>query len=464
MRGGLFSKYLRLTVILLTLSIVTPWSDIMTGGEIVASVHAAAKKRKSKSKRSSRKTTKSRSKSRKSKRSRKKRRRVPVVTTLWRSPDGSQWIHKGRRGIITHRDSTGIVRAMWQYTGGVNAGSKYAEALNDYAKVLRADSVRIYSLVVPSQGEYYMPDLTSTRGAERDAIEAMSRNLDKSICAVLVNDTLAKHLDEEIFNRTDHHWSPIGAYYAASALAAEAGVPFRDLSEYTPDTIRNYVGTMYKFSGDPQVKNSPELFIYYMPPEGYKSRFVTYKVNGHAVSESAPHEAPFFRKFPDGSGAAYCAFMGGDYCAVKVTNTGGPPGRKILIVKDSYGNSLAPCLFGSFEEVHVVDFRYFPHDLIDYIRTNDITDLLFVNCISIAFNPTTASRFRQMMRKERSAPVGHPIPGIAPGEDNNSSEEEITEGDVTDEEISEEKSSAEEEIAEEEEAFVEETDNISILF
>lgn len=98
--------------------------------------------------------------------------------------------------------------------------------------------------------------------------------------------------------------------------------------------------------------------------------------------------------------------MGGDSRTVKVTNTGGTPGRRLLIVKDSYGNAVASNLFGSFEEVHVADFRYYPHSLIDYIRDNKITDFVIANCISLAFAPNTTARYETMLRgKKSSAPL-----------------------------------------------------------
>ena len=88
--------------------------------------------------------------------------------------------------------------------------------------------------------------------------------------------------------------------------------------------------------------------------------------------------------------------MGGDLYTVKVTNTGGTPGRKLLIVKDSYGNAMASNLFGSFEEVHVIDFRYFPHNLLKYVRDNGITDLAIANTLNIALSNAWQNRYETM--------------------------------------------------------------------
>ena len=321
------------------------------------------------------------------------------VTTLYKSADGNEWVHRGKAGIYVTRDSLGVVRALQDYSGRPTAGKKYMEMISEYARRLEGDGVRVYSLIAPTQGEFYLPEPYSTQGAEQASIATMYSYLDPLVTGVMVCDTLRAHKDEDIYSRTDHHWSPLGAYYGGKVFAQEAGVDFLPLSKYTTGEVKDYVGTMYKYTGDPAVKNNPETFVYYMPPEGYESEFITYKVSGgKTVGESGPEKKAFFRKFNDGSGAAYCTFMGGDSFTVKVTNTGGTPGRKVLIVKDSYGNAVAPTLFGSFEEVHVTDFRYFPHGLLDYVRKNGITDLVFINTIQLATAPNTARRLEIMMK------------------------------------------------------------------
>ena len=68
--------------------------------------------------------------------------------------------------------------------------------------------------------------------------------------------------------------------------------------------------------------------------------------------------------------------MGGDELAVKV-KTDVKNGRKLLIVKDSYGNAVPGYLFGSFEEIYVVDMRNFQCNLVDFIEDRGVTDVLF---------------------------------------------------------------------------------------
>ena len=341
-----------------------------------------------KTKKTTRKTTKKTKKSSK-----------PAIQVLFSDPETGEWIHKGNSGIIIHKDTIGVVRGMSPFTGPGTGAESYAAAINRYGDYFAdTDSnVRVYSLLAPTQGEYYMPEQVSTIGAERRAIDRTSSFFNGSVTPIIIGDTLQNHIDEEIYSRTDHHWSPLGAFYAASAVAEAAGVDFLPIDVYEENVVYEYVGTMYKFSGDKEIQECPEDFVYFVPPMSYDAEFINYTIkNQKTMGENEPHPEEFFKKYPDGSSAAYLTFMGGDYSTVKVSGTGGTPGRRVLIVKDSYGNAMASCLFGSFEEVHVIDFRYFPHNLRDYVEKNGITDLVFENCVQLAFAPATAERLNIM--------------------------------------------------------------------
>ena len=77
---------------------------------------------------------------------------------------------------------------------------------------------------------------------------------------------MEQHKDEAIYARTDHHWLPLAAYYAAQQFASVAKVPFCNLSSYEQQTIHRFVGSMAHFSGDATLmKSSPEDFIFYTP-------------------------------------------------------------------------------------------------------------------------------------------------------------------------------------------------------
>ncbi|MBR2453866.1 MAG: hypothetical protein IKB35_02575, partial [Clostridia bacterium] len=63
-------------------------------------------------------------------------------------------------------------------------------------------------------------------------------------------------------------------------------------------------------------------------------------------------------------------------------------GRKLFIIKDSYGNALVPFLTGSFEEIWVADIRYFTKNPIEFMKEQGITDYLCSMCAFFSCGPT----------------------------------------------------------------------------
>lgn len=304
------------------------------------------------------------------------------------------------------------VRALMAY-GGRGGGEAYARALNEYKEAL--PGVTIYSMVVPLASEFYTPDKAkSATKPQLPTIQNINKHLAPGIRPVNVYNALASHVNEPIYLRTDHHWAPLGAFYAAQALAKTAGVPFRGLDAYTKKTIHNYVGTMYGYSKDISVKKAPEDFIYYEPNAvSYTTTYNNYTVSKdyRVTGEGKAYQGPFFYQHKDGSSGAYTTFMGSDYKLTKI-KTGTKNGRRLLIIKDSYGNALPGYLFYSFEEVHVVDFRYFTRNIRKYVRDNNITDLVFCTNIFNAYAPSTYNKVTKFLHQGDNsfepAPVKEP--------------------------------------------------------
>ena len=49
---------------------------------------------------------------------------------------------------------------------------------------------------------------------------------------------------------------------------------------------------------------------------------------------------------------------------------------KLLLIKDSYGNTFAQFPVEDYAEVHVIDLRFFRDDIVEYAKANGITDTL----------------------------------------------------------------------------------------
>ena len=291
-------------------------------------------------------------------------------------------------------------RALMIFGGSGKGPSSYAGTLNRYRRELPSD-VRIYAMVIPTSIEFYCPEKVKKHtNSELATIRNIYAQLSDDVTAVDVYTPLGQHASEPIFLRTDHHWAPLGAFYAAEKFAHTAGVPFRPLSSYNKKMVRNFVGTMYGYSKDISIKNAPEDFIYYTPKDSsYVTTIIDFDLDKdfHIIKEHAPRNGQFFYRYKDGSGGAYSTFMGGDRKIVSV-KTGVKNGRKLLIIKDSFGNALPGYFFYSFGEVHVVDFRYFNRNLRRYIADNHITDVVVALNIFNAYSSSVSKKLQSLLQ------------------------------------------------------------------
>ena len=295
------------------------------------------------------------------------------------------------------------VRALMAFGGSASGCVGYANSANKYKETF--PDVNIYCMVIPTSIEFYCPEKArkSTK-PQRPVIDNVIAHLDPGVKAVDIYYTLKEHAREDIYLRTDHHWAPLGAYYAAKKFAEVAGVPFRTLDSYEQHVVHRYVGSMYGYSKDISVKNAPEDFVYYTPVGvDYTTTYINLSVSDglRVIGESKPYTGPFFYKYKDGSGGAYCTFMGGDM-KITTVRTSTKNGRRLIILKDSFGNAIPGWLFFSFEEIHVIDSRYFKRNMVDYVRENHITDILFANNIFKAYSSHTYGNYTRFLTQNGS--------------------------------------------------------------
>lgn len=303
--------------------------------------------------------------------------------------------------IVVGKDEN--VRALMAYGGETTGCTGYAEVANFYKQTF--PNVNVYCMVIPTSIAYYCPEKVKKHTKPQlPTIRNVIAHLDPDVKPVNIYFTLKKHKDEDIYLRTDHHWSPLGGYYAAQTFAKIAGVPFKDLKHYEQHVVHGYVGSMYGYSKDIAVKNAPEDFVYYTPTNvEYNTTYIVYTINKsyQVTGESRPVQGPFFYKYKDGNGGAYCTMMGGDSKITQV-RTSTKNGRRLIILKDSFGNMLPGYLFYSFEEIHVIDGRYFTKDMVTYVNENKITDILFANNIFSAYSNSTCKAYKRFINQQWS--------------------------------------------------------------
>ena len=176
--------------------------------------------------------------------------------------------------------------------------------------------------------------------------------------------TLKNHSGEDIYYRTDHHWTTLGAYYGANAILNAMGLPELRLSDYSPTTVTTeFLGTNYSSAG--AWWTEPDTITVCVPEDGKEvtSNFTGKDEPGRLY---APEQLEVKNK--------YAYFLGGNQplCVIR-SQSDGP---KILVIRDSYSDCLAPFLSERFSEVHLFDLRYNRLSCLAYIEEHDIDMVL----------------------------------------------------------------------------------------
>ena len=237
----------------------------------------------------------------------------------------------------------------------------------DFLNLLAEQSpVPIYFGVIPTSAAIWQDRLPE--GAPTADEESVIRELagESRAQTVDIYGALAAHAEEDIYYRTDHHWTSLGAFYGANAILSAMGREPLDLTDYTPITVSDsFYGTIFSTSGVRWVP--PDSIEVYVTEDGVS-------VTSYPKGEPEPgklYDASYLTKKNQ-----YAYFLGGNQplCVVR----SGKPGAegKLLLVRDSYADSLTPFLTERFREIHLIDLRYYRASLQDYIRENGIDEIM----------------------------------------------------------------------------------------
>ncbi len=257
------------------------------------------------------------------------------------------------------------------YAGGYNQ-ELYVKSIDAFAKDLDGIA-QVYSMVAPTKADFYCPkDYERYNASQLEDINYIEEHLSDRVKSVRCYDVLQQHTDEYIYFRTDHHWTANGAYYAAAEFAKAAGVPFKEMNSdnFEAKVIEGFVGSLYGSTNDANLLNDPDAFSYYVPKNKYECYYydMAYNLDG---------KYPFF--IAQEPRNAFGTYMGSDKKIVRI-ETDCKNGRKLMVIKDSYGNVEIPFFMNSFEEIYVTDVRFFDLNAIDFVKEQGITDVLFILC------------------------------------------------------------------------------------
>ena len=180
-------------------------------------------------------------------------------------------------------------------------------------------------------------------------------------------DLLAHQQDGQLYYRTDHHWTTYGAYVGYLAFCREKGLVPVSLDELEAETAaEDFCGTIYSKVNDYSQKGD-KITIYRNPSD----KLTVYYEDTKETTDSL-YNLKYARKKDK-----YSLFLDNLHPLIEITNENAESERELVLIKDSYANSITPFLAHHFKKIYVFDTRYYKWGPSSFIKGHEgVTDVL----------------------------------------------------------------------------------------
>ncbi len=236
--------------------------------------------------------------------------------------------------------------------------------------------------LIPTAGDI-LPEVLPARHAPYRYAECAA--LAQEVCANLevlpLGEALSAAREEQIYYKTDHHLTSAGCYAAYSAFCRAKGREPLPRSAYTVTACEGFRGSSWASSGYWLAR--PETLELW--DAGQPLRVTIQDFDKEDISA----ESVFFTENL-ASDDWYTVFLDGNHPLVRIENPGAQ-GGKLLLVRDSYAHCLAPFLAADYQEVVLVDLRFYRLSVSELIGRFGITELGFVYGVDSLLTDTNSA-------------------------------------------------------------------------
>lgn len=187
-----------------------------------------------------------------------------------------------------------------------------------------------------------------------------------------VYDSLWEHRSEDIYYRTDHHWTSLGAYYGYLQWMTAVGENRRLYRAEREIVTEDFLGTLHSKINLPVKPDTIERF------SATAARPVEIVYDMDRTSSSFYEERYLETK------NKYGYFLDDNHGFVEI-RANGNRGKTLFLIKDSFANCIIPLLSCHYEKIYVVDLRYMNGKLFPFMESYEPEDgmdvLVLYNCV-----------------------------------------------------------------------------------
>ena len=201
-----------------------------------------------------------------------------------------------------------------------------------------------------------------------------------------------------LYYRTDHHWTSEGAFQAACAYFQSRDLPCPSRETYTRQSYEPFYGSAYAASG-----------LWLTEPDSLELWYSGNRLQ--VVNETGQVNDGVFYMDRLEQQDKYQVYLDGNHALVRIEKLSpSAEGRSLLVIRDSFSNSLGCFLADAYDKVVLVDLRYYRLPLTDLLQEEGIDEILieysvdnFLHDANLAFLSLDPEALLQMQEAKRKA-------------------------------------------------------------
>ncbi|MCI8285309.1 MAG: hypothetical protein HFE90_08630 [Firmicutes bacterium] len=233
------------------------------------------------------------------------------------------------------------------------------------------ENINVYMLLAPNAANIMKDNLPAYAPVkdQNAYMDSVIFRLSPVVKYIDVRDDFTAEFEagNQLYYRTDHHWTSYGAFRALFISSAKLGIPVSE-ELYTKYTLADdFSGTLASKSGfSVSAKDSVETYI----PKDNIEYVVEYVEEGEKT-------ASVYRQENLEKADKYAVFFGGNYSQIKI-NTTVRNDERLIVVKDSYANCFVPMLIPYYSEIIIIDPRYYYGNLYALAEKEGANKVMFL--------------------------------------------------------------------------------------
>lgn len=273
-----------------------------------------------------------------------------------------------KTGVFFQRDAGGYYLANGSI-GKIDtelSESALTDALETITKLDRDlfSAARRYYAVVPDKG-YYLTQANGYPAIDYDRLFSM---VDGALGETAEKIDLTGLLHAEDYYRTDPHWKQEDILSVADAiLAAMDASPLASQTRWSEQRFTPFYGASIGHAA----LHAKQDEIVCLSAENFSGVTV---YNYETGKTESVYDAENFKNVDP-----YDVYLGGARAMLRIDHPAQTNGRRLIVLRDSFGSSLAPLLIPAYSEITLVDIRYVsPRQLPMLLSADSETDVLYL--------------------------------------------------------------------------------------